>query len=134
MDKGKGKVKEVKEAKSGLEFGFRELVEELQGLRQDLRELQTDFRRTHCVAVQIANQMSDVADNMEDLTKHFVPYLERGKKKRGFPGTPEGRRMMGRRLYSSALNYFVNGIILFLCCSGVQWSEVRGPGLSGYDL
>ena len=29
MDKGKGKAKEVKEAKSEPEFGFRELVEEL---------------------------------------------------------------------------------------------------------
>ena len=29
MDKGKGKAKEVKEVKSGPEFGFQELVEEL---------------------------------------------------------------------------------------------------------
>ena len=76
MDKGKGKAKEVKEAKSELEFGFQELVEELRGLRQDLRELRTDFRNTHCVAVQITNQMADVADNVEDLTKHFIPYPE----------------------------------------------------------
>ena len=72
MDKRKGKAKEVKEVKSEPEFGFRELVEELRGLRQDLRELWTDFRNTHCVAVQITNQMADVADNVEDLTRHFV--------------------------------------------------------------
>ena len=76
MDKGKGKAKEVKEVKSELEFGFRELVEELRGLRQDLRELRTDFRSTHRIADQVTNQMADIADNMEDLTKHFVPYPE----------------------------------------------------------
>ena len=75
MDKRKGKAKEVKEAKSELEFGFQELVEELRGLRQDLRELRTDFRSTHCVAVQITNQMADVADNVEDLTRHFVLFV-----------------------------------------------------------
>ena len=31
-----------------------------------------DFRSTQCVAVQITNQMVDVADNMEDLMRHFV--------------------------------------------------------------
>ena len=72
MDKGKGKAKEVKEAKSELEFRFWELVEELRGLRQDLRELRMDFWNMHCVAVQITNQMADVADNVEDLTRHFV--------------------------------------------------------------
>ena len=72
MDKGKGKAKEVKEAKSELEFGFRELVEELRGLRQDLRELRTDFRSTHRIADQVTNQMVDIADNVEDLTRHFV--------------------------------------------------------------
>ena len=41
-------------------------------MRQDLRELRTDFQNTHCVAVQITNQMADVADNVEDLTRHFV--------------------------------------------------------------
>jgi hypothetical protein len=72
MDKGKGK--EVKEAKSEPEFGFRELVEELRGLRQDLREFRTDLQSMHRIAVQLANQMADIADNMEDLTKHFVPF------------------------------------------------------------
>ena len=37
VDKGKGKAKEVKVMKSEPEFGFRELVEELRGLRQDLK-------------------------------------------------------------------------------------------------
>ena len=72
MDKGKGKAKEVKEAKSEPEFRFRELVEELRGLRQDLREFRTDLQSTHHIAVQLANQMADVADNVEDLTRHFV--------------------------------------------------------------
>ena len=81
-DKGKGKAKEVK---SEPEFGFQEL-EELWGLRQDLRELWTDFQRTHHIAVQIANQMSDMADNMEDLTKHFVPYPEEREKEVGISG------------------------------------------------
>ena len=46
VDKGKGKAKEVKETKSELEFGFRELVEELRGLRQDLKEFRTSGART----------------------------------------------------------------------------------------
>ena len=74
MDKGKGKAKEVKETKSELEFRFWEVVEELRGLRQDLRELRTDFRSTHRVAMQIANQTADVANDVEDMTKHFVPF------------------------------------------------------------
>ena len=74
VDKGKGKAKEVKEMKSEPEFGFRELVEELHGLRQDLREFRTDLRSTHCIAMQIANQTADVAENVEDLTRHFVPF------------------------------------------------------------
>ena len=72
MDKGKGRAKEVKEAKSEPEFRFWEVVEELWGLRQDLRELQS----THCVAMQIANQMADVANDVEDMTKHFVLFME----------------------------------------------------------
>ena len=75
-DKGKRKAKEVKETKSKLEFGFRELVEELRGLRQDLREFRTDLRSTHRIAVQIANQAADIADSVEDMTRHFVPYTE----------------------------------------------------------
>ena len=51
VDKGKGKAKEVKETKSEPEFGFWELVEELRGLRQDLREFRTDLRSTHRIAV-----------------------------------------------------------------------------------
>ena len=76
MDKGKGKAKEVKEMKSKLEFRFRELVEELRGLRQDLRELWMDLQSTHHIAVQIANQTVDVANDVEDMTRHFVPYTE----------------------------------------------------------
>ena len=72
---GKGKAKEVKEAKSELEFGFRELVEELRGLRQDLRELQIDLWSMHHVAVQVANQTADMEDNMEDMMRHFVLFV-----------------------------------------------------------
>ena len=75
MDKGKGKAKEVKETKSELEFGFWEVVEELRGLRQDLRELQTDFRNMHRIAVQIANRTADVANDVEDLMRHFVLFV-----------------------------------------------------------
>ena len=74
VDKGKGKAKEVKEKKSEPEFGFRELVEELRGLRQDLRELRTDLRSTHRIAVQVSNQMGDIADSVEDMARFFVPY------------------------------------------------------------
>ena len=68
VDKGKGKAKEVKETKSEPEFGFQQLVEELHGLRQDLREFRTDLRSTHRVTVQIANQTVAVANDMEDMT------------------------------------------------------------------
>ena len=90
MDKGKGKAKEVKEVKSELEFGFWELVEELRGLRQDLRELRTDFRSTHRITDQVTNQMADIADNMEDLTKHFVPYPEEREEEAGNSGNTGG--------------------------------------------
>ena len=83
MDKGKGKVKEVKEAKSKLEFGFWELVEELRGLRQDLREFRTDLRSTHCITVQITNQTADVVNDMEDLTRHFIPFPEEKEEEAG---------------------------------------------------
>ena len=79
VDKGKGKAKELKETKPEPEFGFRELVEELQGLRQDLKELWTDLRSTHRVAVQVSNQMGDIADSVKDLAKYFVPYPEEKK-------------------------------------------------------
>ena len=83
MDKGKGKGKEVKEVKSKLEFGFPELVEDPRGLRQDLRELWTDFLNTHRVTMQIANQTADVANSVEDMTRHFVPYLEEREEETG---------------------------------------------------
>ena len=86
MDKGKGKAKELKETKSELEFGFWELVEELWGLRQDLRELQTDLRSTHHVAVQIANRTADMSNDMEDLMKHFIPYPEEREEEAGNSG------------------------------------------------
>ena len=75
MEKGKGKAKEVKEVKSEPEFRFWEVVEKLWGLRQDLRELRMDFWNTHRVAVQIANQTADVANDVEDLTRHFIPFV-----------------------------------------------------------
>jgi hypothetical protein len=70
MDKRKGKVKDLNKPKSEPE-----LVEELQGLRQDLREHQTDFWNMHRVAVQIANRTADVVNDMEDLTRHFVLFV-----------------------------------------------------------
>ena len=73
-DKGKGKAKEVKEMKSEPEFGFWELVEELRGLRQDLKEFQTDLRSTHRVVVQVSNQTADIANDVEDMARFFVPY------------------------------------------------------------
>ena len=73
-DKGKGKAKEVKETKSKPEFGFRELVEELKGLRQDLKEFRTDLRSTHHVTVQICNRTADIANDLEDVARHFIPY------------------------------------------------------------
>ena len=85
-DKGKGKAKEVKETKSKPEFGFRELVEELRGLRQDLKELWTDLWSTHRVAVQVSNQTGDIADSVEDLAKYFVPYPEEKKEEVGNAG------------------------------------------------
>ena len=87
---GKGKAKEVKEVKSKPEFRFQELVEELQGLRQDLRELWTDLQSTHCVTVQIANQTADVANDMEDLTRHFIPYPEETEEEVGISGNAGG--------------------------------------------
>ena len=86
VDKGKGKAKEVKEMKSEPEFGFWELVEELRGLRQDLRELRTDLRSTHRIAVQVSNQMGDIADSMEDMVRYFVPYPEEKGKEAGSSG------------------------------------------------
>ena len=86
MDKRKRKVKEVKEAMSKPEFGFQELVEELWGLRQDLRELQMDFQSTHRIANQVTDQTVDIADNMEDLMKHFVPYPEEREEEAGNSG------------------------------------------------
>ena len=73
-DKGKGKAKEVKETKSEPEFGFRELVEELRGLRQDLKEFRTDLWSTHRIAVQLSNQTGDIADSVEDMARFFMPY------------------------------------------------------------
>ena len=89
-DKGKGKAKEVKEVKSEPEFRFQELVEELRGLRQDLRELWTDFWNTHCVTMQIANLTVDVVNDMEDLTRHFVPYPEEREEEAGISGKAGG--------------------------------------------
>ena len=85
-DKGKGKAKEVKVTKSEPEFGFRELVEELRGLRQDLRDFWTDLRSTHRIAVQLSNQMGDIVDSMEDMARYFVPYPEEKKEEAGGSG------------------------------------------------
>ena len=93
VDKGKGKAKEVKETKSEPEFGFRELVEELRGLRQDLKELRTDFRSMHRVAIQIANRTADMANDLEVVARHFVPFAveqeEEGEGNSGNAGEAE---------------------------------------------
>ena len=95
VDKGKGKAKEVKETKSELEFGFQELVEELCRLRQDLKELRMDFRSTHRVAVQIANRTVDMANDLEDVARHFVPFMveqeEEGEGNSGNAGEVEDK-------------------------------------------
>ena len=91
-DKGKGKAKEVKVTKSEPEFGFRELVEELRGLRQDLKEFRTDLRSTHRVAVQISNRTADIVNDLEDVARHFVPYAveqEEGEGNSGNAGEVE---------------------------------------------
>ena len=74
VDKGKGKAKEVKETKSELKFRFQELVEELRGLRQDLREFWMDLWSMHRVAVQISNRTADIGNDLEDVARHFIPY------------------------------------------------------------
>ena len=93
VDKGKGKAKEVKETKSELEFGFQELVEELCRLRQDLKELRTDFRSMHRVAIQIANRTADMANDLEVVARHFVPFAveqeEEGEGNSGNTGEAE---------------------------------------------
>ena len=94
-DKGKGKAKEVKETKSEPEFGFRELVEELQGLRQDLREFRTDLRSTHRIEVQLLSHTGDIADSVEDMARFFVPYQKEEVEK---------WRTMRRRLYNRVFN------------------------------
>jgi hypothetical protein len=86
----KGKAKEVKEVKSEPEFRFWGVVEELRGLRQELKELRTDFRSTHHVAVQITNWTVDVANNVEDMTKHFVPFAEGREEEAGNSGNTGG--------------------------------------------
>ena len=94
-DKGKGKAKEVKQTKSEPEFRFWELVEELRGLRQDLKELRTDFRSTHRVAVQISNRTVDIANDVEDVARHFVLYAveqeEEGEGNSGNAGEAEDK-------------------------------------------
>ena len=85
-DKGKEKAKEVKETKSEPEFGFWELVEELRGLRQDLREFWTDLRSTHRITVQVLNHIGDIADSVEDMARYFVPYPEEKKEEAGNSG------------------------------------------------
>ena len=89
VDKGKGKAKEVKETKSEPEFGFRELVEELRGLRQDLKEFRTDLRSTHRIAVQLSNQMGDIADSVEDMARFFMPYQKEEVENSGNTGETE---------------------------------------------
>ena len=85
-DKGKGKAKEVKVTKSEPEFRFRELVEELRGLRQELKEFRTDLRSMHWVAVQVSRQTGDIADCVEDLAKYFMPYPEEKQEEAGGSG------------------------------------------------
>ena len=94
-DKGKGKAKEVKVMKSEPEFGFRELVEELRGLRQDLREFRTDLRSTRCNFSIRRGILRTAWRIWQGISCHI---RRRRRKKRGVPGTPEIRRMRRRRL------------------------------------
>ena len=89
VNKGKGKAKEVKEMKSEPEFGFRELVEELRGLRQDLKEFQMDLWSMHRIAVQLSNQTGDIADSVEDMARFFVPYQREEVENSGNAGGAE---------------------------------------------
>ena len=69
-DKGKGKAKEVK---AKLEFGFRKVVEELQGLRQEQWEFQLDFQNSHWIGVQMASTIVEVASHINDLAYLLIP-------------------------------------------------------------
>ena len=97
-DKGKGKAKEVKETKSEPEFGFQELVEELRGLRQDLKEFRTDLWSTRC-NFQIRRGILRTAWG---TWQGFSCHIRRRKWRT--PGTPEKRRTMRRRLYNRVFN------------------------------
>ena len=79
----------MKETKSEPEFRFRELVEELRGLRQDLREFRTDLRSTHRIAVQLSSHTGDIADSVEDMAKYFVPYQKEEVENSGNAGETE---------------------------------------------
>ena len=64
----------------------------MRGLRQDLKEFRTDLRSTHRVAVQISNRTADIANNLEDVARHFVPYAveqEEGERNSGNAGEVE---------------------------------------------
>ena len=59
-------------------------------MRQDLREFRTDLQSTHRIAVQISNQTGDIADNVEDMARYFVPYPEeKGKEAESSGNTRE---------------------------------------------
>ena len=73
-NKGKAKAKEVKlEVRLGLKsepgFGFREMVEELRGLREDLKEFRGDYRNSHRVWLQIAHNSSHDRTDWTGLQK-----------------------------------------------------------------
>ena len=62
-------------------------------MRQDLKELRTDFRSMHHVAVQISNRTADIANDVKDVARHFVPYVveqeEEGEGNSGNAGEAE---------------------------------------------
>ena len=79
----------IKEEKGNISVYSQQLVEELRGLRQDLREFRTDLRSTHRVAVQVSRQTGDIADCVEDLAKFFVPYQREEVENSGNTGEME---------------------------------------------
>ena len=68
VDKGKGKAKVEVEP----EFSLWEVVEELQGLREDLWEFQKEFRHAVRVGDQVASQLRKVNTDLNDLADFFM--------------------------------------------------------------
>ena len=79
----------IKEEKGNISVYSQQLVEELRGLRQDLREFWTDLRSTHRIAVQLSSHTGDIADSVEDMARFFVPYQKEEVENSGNAGETE---------------------------------------------